>query len=169
MSALREGHILLILPVGSSSQSVTFTDQVLEWLRRHRQTRTSQPEAGGQLFAVITGTEIVVSDITGPRTTDKRFRLLYMPDRKLEQQEIDVRFERGLHYVGDWHTHPESKPKPSYQDLQSMRECVTKSRHQLNAFLLVIAGTDDTPRGLHVSLHSDSEIVVLLEGGKSKL
>jgi integrative and conjugative element protein (TIGR02256 family) len=156
--------VLLKLPVGSSGQTLTLGDQVLEYLSRHRQTRTSQPEAGGQLFAAITETEILVIDITGPRTTDKRFRFLYIPDRESEQEEIDARFWRGLHYVGDWHTHPEPTAKPSSQDLSSMRECVRKSKHHLNAFLLVIAGSAAVPKSLHVSLHSDSEVVALFGG-----
>jgi integrative and conjugative element protein (TIGR02256 family) len=153
---------LLSLQVGLSGQTVIFADQVLEGFSHLRQTKMSQPEAGGQLFASITGNNIFVSDITGPRETDKRFRFLYIPDRKSEQEEIAVRFERGLHYVGDWHTHPEPTSKPSSQDLQSMRECFRKSRHQLNAFLLVIVGSATIPKSLHISLHSGSEVVALL-------
>lgn len=164
MSVLWGRSTLLSLPVASSGQTVTFADPVLEYLSHHRQTRNPQPEAGGQLFASIRGPEIFVSDITGPRKTDKRFRFLYIPDRKAEQDEIDVRFKQGLHYVGDWHTHPEPTAEPSSQDLQSMRECIRKSRHQLNAFLLVIVGSAMVPTCLHVSLHSGSEVVALLGG-----
>ena len=157
------GSRLLILPVTSSGQTLLLADHVLDYLSRYRQTRKSLSEAGA-VFATITGTEILVSDITGPRKSDKRFRFLYIPDRNLEQEEINNRFASGLHYVGDWHTHPEPAAKPSRQDLQSMCECVRRSTHQLNAFLLVIVGSAIGPQGLHVSLHTGSEVIVLLGG-----
>jgi len=156
--------ILLTLPLGTSGQTVIFTDRILDYFSLHRQINTVQPEAGGQLFAVISGSEIHITDITGSRNTDTRHRFQYVPDRKLEQVEINSRFGSGLHYVGDWHTHPESTGTPSSRDLQSMRECVRKSSHQLNGFLLVIVGNATVPVGLHVSLHSGFEVAVLLGG-----
>lgn len=62
-------------------------------------------------------------------------------------------FAHGLHYVGDWHTHPEDNPWPSPTDLDSIVDCVRRSRHELAGFLLVIVGRLDPPAGLYVALH----------------
>ena len=66
---------------------------------------------------------------------------------------IESYFDQGLHYVGDWHTHPEKHPTPSADDLRSIAECFRQSTHELLGFLLVILGTGDPPAGLWVGWH----------------
>jgi integrative and conjugative element protein (TIGR02256 family) len=140
-------------PLGSSGQVIVITDGVLAHLAASRQSRRSHAEAGGQLFARFDRARVVVEEATGPRATDRRTRTSYIPDRAAEQKEIVERHARGLHYVGDWHTHPDSVPEQSPKDLASMAECVTMSTHELNGFLLLIVGQADAPTGLHVSAH----------------
>jgi integrative and conjugative element protein (TIGR02256 family) len=111
-------------------------------------------EAGGQLFARIDGMKWSVERATGPSRTDFRTRFGFKPDRKREQEEIDNLFLSGLHYVGDWHTHPEAEPKPSIRDIVSLTEMVKKSRYDTPGFLLAIVGTALTPTGLWVSFHA---------------
>ena len=67
----------------------------------------------------------------------------------------------GLHYVGDWHTHPDPVPLPSMTDLHSISECLIRSRHELNAFVMVIVGTAPLPEALHVSVHDGTSHTVL--------
>jgi proteasome lid subunit RPN8/RPN11 len=62
--------------------------------------------------------------------------------------------------VGDWHSHPEPVPRPSYLDLHSMKECFLRSKHELRNFLLIIVGNRAGPAGLYVALVSN-EIVKL--------
>jgi hypothetical protein len=69
--------------------------------------------------------------------------------------------KRDLHYVGDWHTHPELAPSPSGRDLRSIEECARKSTHGLNGFLLIVVGLAPFPEGLSVSLHNANEHVGL--------
>src|SRR5262249_19655585 len=114
---------------------------VLEHFARHRQTSRCSSEAGGQLFAVIEGHRWIIVRATGPRASDFRRRFRFFPSRRHEQAEIDQLFISGLHYIGDWHTHPEARPTPSMMDLQSIDETVRNSVHQLPGFLLVIVGT----------------------------
>lgn len=141
-------------PIGTSGQVLILTDPVVEHLRRHRQRRRYQREAGGQLFARFDGGRITVEEATGPRRADRRTRTSYLPDRRAEQAEILERHARGLHYVGDWHTHPEPLPQPSRPDAESIAECVAKSIHQLNGFVLVVVGQLEPPAGLHVSINN---------------
>jgi len=140
--------------VGESGQVLVFSDAVLEHFRRHRQTRLWQKEAGGQLFARFTLPRIMVEEATGPRRTDHRTRTSYSADRAAEQREIVERHTRGLHFIGDWHTHPETRPSPSSQDDHSIAECFARSTHGLNAFVLVIVGIAALPETLYVAVHS---------------
>lgn len=148
----------------SSPSDLTFTDptgnlrvlvraDVLLHVSHHRQTSCWRREAGGQLFARIHGDEWSVEQATGPRQSDFRSRFGFRPNRKAEQQEILERFTGGLHYVGDWHTHPESSPQPSSTDLSSMNDMVSASRHELPGFLMMIVGTRPGPSGIWLSIH----------------
>ncbi|WP_367651140.1 Mov34/MPN/PAD-1 family protein [Komagataeibacter oboediens] len=62
-------------------------------------------------------------------------------------------FRRGLHYVGDWHTHPQAVPEASGTDIASMSSMVAASHHELSGFLMIIIGTLPLPQGLWISLH----------------
>src|SRR5262249_41800499 len=111
-------------------------------------------EAGGQLFARLALPEIVIVDVTGPRRSDWRARHSYQPNRRVEQREIAERHSLGLHFIGDWHTHPEDLPMPSPRDEESMREMFTESCHALNGFVLAIVGRLPFPEGLAVWLYN---------------
>ena len=151
----------LRIPLGDSGELVILTDAVLEHFRRHRQQKKRDTEAGGQLFGRIQEKIITIEEATGPRRSDIRSRYSYIPDRKAEQREINDRFPSGLHFIGDWHTHPEPTPYPSGTDLDNMRECVKKSRRSVSGFLLIIVGTAPLPSGLHASLHDSKETLLL--------
>jgi integrative and conjugative element protein (TIGR02256 family) len=70
----------------------------------------------------------------------------------------------GLHFIGDWHTHPERIPTPSTSDVRSIREAVARSKHHLNGFVMLIAGTEPFPFGLFVSLYdSKGETAIRLD------
>lgn len=143
----------LSFAIGSSGQSLVFTNGVIQHLSRWRQRWWWQKEAGGQLFARFNERQVLIEMATGPRDTDRRTRMSYVPDRNAERQEIAHFFKEGLHFVGDWHSHPEKTPVPSGVDDRSIAECVRKSDHRLNGFLLVIVGTMSPPDSWHVSVH----------------
>ena len=159
---------MIAYPVGASGEVLLFHAEVIARFKRHQQLRWWQCEAGGQLFARFRGDAIDIVEATGPRRSDRRSRYNYEPDRRAEQREIDERFPLGLHFIGDWHTHPENYPGPSGIDLRSTAEGVRKSRHGLHAFVMVIAGRVPFPAGLYVALYDGNAHHVLepaLRGG----
>lgn len=159
---MRTGGLqVIVYPIGTSGQTLILSNSVVEHLCRNRQLRWYHREAGGQLFARFQGTQILVEEATGPRSTDTRTRCSYIPDRKAEQAEILLHHAQGLHYVGDWHTHPETIPVSSVLDIQSISDCFAKSAHQLNGFVLIIVGRSEPPPGFHVSINNDQLQYVL--------
>jgi len=152
---------MLVYPVGESGEVIQLELGVLDHFDRHRQLRFWHREAGGQLFARIDGHRIVVCEATGPKPEDKRGRTFFEPDRRSEQAEIDTLFARDLHYVGDWHTHPEGSPTPSARDHVTMASRVRLSRHRLAGFLFVIVGQLPPPKGLTVVIHDGTSGHVL--------
>lgn len=152
---------MITYPIGSSGQSLVFTPEVLAVFARYRQRRWWQREAGGQLFGRFEGGEVIVAETTVPGRTDFRTRHSFRPDRRREQREIARYHQRGLHFIGDWHTHPEPVPHISPVDAESLHEIVHRSRHELNGFVMVIVGTDNPPAGLSVSVSDHSTLTVL--------
>lgn len=152
---------MIAFPIATSGQRLVFSSEVLEHFAKYQQFRWWQREAGGQLFARIALPDILIEEATGPRRSDWRTRCSYRPNRSAEQREIASHHDRGLHFIGDWHTHPEAVPTPSAQDIVSMHELVTKSVHSLNGFVLVIIGTSPLPDGLSVSIFNGSDALSL--------
>lgn len=87
----------------------------------------------------------------------RRSRYGRRPDRRAEQREIADRHARGLHFVGDWHTHPVDLPIPSGSDEVSVREAFVQSGHMLNGFLLIVTGRLPAPEGLAVWIYNAYE------------
>jgi len=138
--------------------SIVIMDEALEVMRRLRQVRPEDPESGGQLFGQFLGADTVISEATPPTLLDRRSRYGFKPNRWLQKREIRARHGRGLHFVGDWHTHPEACPSPSCDDIQSMSDCFRRSVHDLLVFVMIIVGTDPGPGGLYVALVDDQGV-----------
>ena len=155
-------------PIGESGEILRLSDDVLRRFCQHRQVKIWQKEAGGQLFAKFDGHLVDVIEATGPRPTDRRTRTRYEPDKNAEQAEIDLRFPSGLHFIGDWHTHPEDIPSPSGLNLHSTADSFQRSKHGLDAFLLVIVGRGDFPRALYVSFQDKRTLHTLCPSSSVK-
>lgn len=148
-------------PIGESGQLLILEQNILDHFAKWRQLAPNMSEAGGQLFGVVEGQSLKLKRATGPRNSDRRGRFFFIADRFAERREISTLHKSGLHYLGDWHTHPQAVPVPSGTDLTSMADLFVRSKHDLNALLMVIVGTAEFPKGLHVSLHDTKAWSVL--------
>jgi len=142
--------------------AVVLTDGALLTMQRCRQIKTKDKEAGGQLFAHFDQSDTVIVEATTATQLDHRMRFGFRPHRRSQQNEIYEQYARGLHFVGDWHTHPENVPRPSVEDMSSMIECYRKSAHELRAFIMVIVGIAEVPMSLYVALVDSDDIHPML-------
>lgn len=154
--------------IGKSGQVVVLEDAVLRRFYRNQQKTTKHLEAGGQIFACFEGNTIQVKRATGPRCSDRRERTGFMPNRRAERQEIKRLFKSSLHYIGDWHTHPEPVPIPSHTDVKNFQEMFQNSKHKLAGFLMIIVGTLPAPEGLFAAIYNATETYELTATLKSK-
>jgi integrative and conjugative element protein (TIGR02256 family) len=132
----------------STLGTVVFQPEVLRTFARFQQTTKTKHEAGGQLFASFELSQVNVLLATGPTSKAERGRYFFRPNRKEEQLEIAAAFIKDLHFVGDWHTHPEPEPTPSAADIAKAKGIFEKSAHELRGLLLVVIGTAEPPHGI---------------------
>lgn len=144
-----------------NSYRFLFTDECLVTLSAQRQVSCISRENGGQLFARFADDTIRVEVATITKGRSKRARFGFWPDRIAEQADIAKLFDLGLHYVGDWHTHPEVQPTPSPIDKTKVIEIFRQSTHELPAMLIVIVGQAPFPKGLYVGAVSTEGVVSL--------
>lgn len=138
-------------------RELILSDEVLETFKKYRQKGGNAKEAGGQLFASFVDGNVIVLKATEPHRLDRRGRFFFLPSRFREQKEINTYYKVGLHFIGDWHTHPQATPQPYNDDKNSMREVFQRSIHELKAMVLVIVGQREQPDGLWVSLHDGNK------------
>src|SRR5688572_22440122 len=146
-----------------TGQKLALLPEVMEYLDQFRQIEPGKPESGGQLFFKLVENDIHICRATGPYKTDQQSRFSFEPDKKKQAADIKSHFKKGLHFLGDWHTHPEEFPIPSQMDLASMGDCFARSKHELESFLLLILGTSPGPAGMWISLHYKNGGVIRLQ------
>lgn len=145
------------LPIGKSGQSLTISSNVLKFFRKHIQVRSNTPESGGILLAKFSLPQIKIVSATEPGPHDKRQRCLFISDLRQRKNVVSKSFRKGLHFVGEWHTHPQNTPAPSTIDMQSMSDLFIKSSHELNFFVMIIVGNTTDELSLWISLHDAQE------------
>lgn len=133
--------------------AVELSADALSTMLSHRQHGFFSKEAGGQMFATRSLNFWRIEAVTGPRSKDRRGHSFFHPDRTAEQEEIYRFYDRGLEFVGDWHTHPEKIPRPSRDDMKSVGNVVRESVHDLPGVIMCIVGQKDPPDGVWLSLH----------------
>lgn len=120
--------------------SVYFSENTIAQLYQYKQTG-NKTEAGGFLFGEISSGVVTILSASSPSRADKRSRFGFSWNKREANKTIQKHFKSGLHYLGDWHTHPCSNPTPSWDDTQAIRSTFLDSEHQLNYFIMLILGT----------------------------
>ncbi|WP_350029990.1 Mov34/MPN/PAD-1 family protein [Caballeronia sp. GAFFF2] len=119
-------------------------------LARHRQCFRWSKEAGGQLFGVVSDKAVCILEANGPGPRDERTRVSFRSDPVVAQRNIDLRADRGMLYLGEWHTHPEAQPVASAMDIDAFSRLLRQSEVRVSSLLLVIQGTENGPPGITV-------------------
>jgi len=142
-----------------NTTSYVFGDECITTFAAKRQSSRLACETGGQLFGRFLPDHVLVAHATETEGRSKRSRFGFWPDRTAEQMDIDSLFRQGLHYLGDWHTHPESEPFPSSEDTEKILGVYRESHHELQAMLMVIVGLAEFPKGLYVGAALGSDVI----------
>lgn len=110
----------------------------------YRQMNREDCESGGLL---IGRTDIHgktrIYEITEPMKKDLRNRFAFKRLDKRHLEEVKIANDRCLYFKGNWHTHPQSIPTPSWLDVLSWKKAIKESKPgESKHIFFIIIGTD---------------------------
>lgn len=123
---------------------------VMRQIGKHRQIGGYHREAGGILMGLRRGHHLEVTIATTPKREDKRTRIGFERISPFHQSfaiRAWRRLGQKLDYVGEWHTHPEYRPRPSGIDEAEWAKLIRANKREL---LFIIVGISDIWVGMSV-------------------
>jgi integrative and conjugative element protein (TIGR02256 family) len=117
----------------------------LRQIASERQTSVSACESGGVILGRIINEspDFVVDMVTKPTKADRRSRYAFHRAERPTQSRIIKAWTASQgerNYLGEWHTHPEDDPTPSYIDKRDWRRLAKEAKFEQEALFFVIAG-----------------------------
>lgn len=121
--------------------------EVLEQMSKYIQNDRKKNEGGGVILGrfIIETNDIVIDFVTEPMPGDKRSRTRFKRGVKNHQAIIDKYWyiSKGtINYLGEWHTHPEPIPNPSFIDVKSWKKMLSHDKFDSHCLYYIIIGTD---------------------------
>ncbi|MDK8181709.1 Mov34/MPN/PAD-1 family protein [Paenibacillus sp. UMB4589-SE434] len=120
--------------------------EVVRLFQSYRQIALQQHEAGGILLGRLYGNEkVVIEQVSVPSRVDKSGRFFFDRNVKKAQQLVNQAWEDSngeIRYLGEWHTHPESDPKPSSVDRKLLRDMLKDTKMDIDYLFLIIVGIE---------------------------
>ena len=116
----------------------------LEILERFAQHNIKAPEAGGIILGKLYENRIEIHKLSVPTSLDKANRYSFERNKVSAQIIIDFEFYNNngqMIYLGEWHTHPEHTPTPSFTDLVMIKNQFKNNYLNTDFLLLMIKGT----------------------------
>ena len=131
----------------SKSLIINIDGKLVNELLSYRQKKDSDSETGGVLMGELypNSNRIQITHIlVCKHTTNSRYGLeLNVECLQKQMNEIWEKSKGTITYLGDWHTHPEFNPKPSYVDYTTFVKNYYKSKFEQNLLLYIILGQEE--------------------------
>lgn len=133
----------------SSKGFIKIKKEVWLKLQSYRQIEPHQPEGGGVLLGRIIkdSSDVVIDAITVPMKQDICQRYFFHKNLLAHQKLVSQAWDESggtIHYLGEWHTHPEKRPTPSIHDLHEWKRVLQNTVSDVNELFFVIIGTETT-------------------------
>ena len=97
--------------------------------------------------------EIVLTNASGSGPKARRTRYSYARDKEYCQAFLDrvaVESARKVDYLGEWHKHHESEPRPSGLDIKTAADIAAGPDYHVSLCLLLIIGASNSRDSLRV-------------------
>lgn len=110
--------------------------------------RAYPKETGGILLGYVDdASAVVVTAVVGPGPAARHSAHGFLPDSTWQQRQLEDIYEqsgRRCTYLGDWHTHPDGVPIPSWRDLRTLRRIATFGPARVEIPTMVILAGSET-------------------------
>lgn len=130
----------------SNGGRLKLSAEVLMQMLKYIQDERKKPEGGGVILGrfIADTNDIVIDLVTEPMRGDKRSRTRFKRGVKNHQAIIDKYWyisNGTINYLGEWHTHPEPVPNPSFIDVRSWKKMLSHDRFDSQCLYYIIIGT----------------------------
>jgi len=137
--------IIYELPNGGR---LKLSSEALEQMSKYIQDERKKTEGGGVILGrfIIETNDIVIDFVTEPMPGDKRSRTRFKRGVKNHQAIIDKYWyisNGTINYLGEWHTHPEPIPNPSFIDVKSWKKMLSYDKFDSQCLYYIIIGTNE--------------------------
>jgi len=139
----------VVLTPANGAFFVLVSTKARERIERFLRSDPGLFEAGGILLGLRRDPHIEVTDATLPSANDIRRHYGFVRRCAKHQASATAAWRRSDHlvdYVGEWHTHPETRPTPSRTDRIELLRRGTE--HKSEALLELIVGTEAVWAGI---------------------
>ena len=139
------GLFTVVRFVRENGGQITFGAQALDALHQLRQVDDRAQEAGGVLLGrlIVNTEDVVVDEITKPGPDDIRGRYQFKRSSNSAQPRVVSAWRESTGtkiYLGDWHSHPEDHPSPSFVDRRDWNRVVKRAVYEQAFLLFAIVG-----------------------------
>lgn len=125
---------------------VEFDDTSIEKLKKYQQKK-GEYESGGILVGEVYPIEnkVIIKDIIVSKKAKRSFMGVNIDKKEMQEklERIRKNTDYKYYYIGDWHTHPEKNPTPSWIDKRSYKKTLKTIVLQTNFVVFLIVGNGD--------------------------
>jgi hypothetical protein len=144
--------------IAGATWSLEVPAQALSFLVAQAQHDRRTKESVGQIFTADAAREPVSIDVTSKLPPRRAGRAGVQLNLEAVNRQRELMFEKGLHCLGFWHTHPEPIPSYSPDDLAMAADHARAAKSQFTGLVFIIVGTAPLPSGLGVWVHDGTSM-----------
>jgi integrative and conjugative element protein (TIGR02256 family) len=118
----------------------------IKTFRKH-EPKINGPESGGILLGYVYENHDEIIKATIPNRLDYRGPFSFIRSKIPAQRKINISWKKSkgcLIYLGEWHTHSESDPKPSGTDMEMIEKAFKETKMEIDFLYLIIVGLKNT-------------------------
>ena len=144
--------------INRAQYTIHISENVLSILEKFKQNKFQNESGGIILGSVYKNNSIYINKVSLPTKCDKSSRNNFDLDKKIAQIIVDFEYYNSkgeIIYLGEWHTHPEKNPLPSYVDTKMIKQQYKENKINEDFLILLIQGTES----LYVSLYDGNAII----------
>lgn len=126
-----------------SKVRLTFSKKVEDFYMNYKETYNFNVESGGIIVGCLNpaDNEVIITDVTEPYPKDRRGSNFFKRSEYGHQQEMDRLWKESNYkktYLGEWHTHNQSVPTPSFIDRKDWNRIGKLKLNYKQSFFVIV-------------------------------